>query len=84
MFNYAKEGFVPEQHAIVAIATGDAGGSGDDFTKLLARYGVYPVHDSASVAQVDVYRAKLRARRPPYLQKKNPGIARARDLHPDQ
>lgn len=40
--NYAKKGFVPQSHAIIAVAVGDAGDRGTAFLALLARYGVYP------------------------------------------
>jgi len=57
--NYAKKGAVPQAHAIIAVALGEAGDDGKDFMALLARFGVIPARnreDSASVAVLANYR----------------------------
>lgn len=38
--NYAKKAAVPQAHAIIAVALGDAGDRNIDFRETFARYGV--------------------------------------------
>lgn len=38
--NYAKKGGVPQSHAVIAVALGDARDRGVDIGELFARYGV--------------------------------------------
>jgi hypothetical protein len=52
--NYAKKGSVPQPHAIIAVALGEAGDVGSDFFALLARYGVYPDRPPMNVDAVAV------------------------------
>lgn len=39
--NYSKKGRVPQAHAIIAVALGDAGDRGADLRDLLAKYRVF-------------------------------------------
>ena len=57
--NYAKKGRVPQSHAIIVVALGDAGDRGFNFRELLARYCVYPRRPSgrnSKVTALDIYR----------------------------
>jgi hypothetical protein len=63
--NYAKKGFVPQPHAIIAVALGDAGDHGSSFLSLLARYGVYPDSSVTGgiVSMLEHYRKPQSSRR---------------------
>jgi hypothetical protein len=52
--NYAKKGFVPQAHAIIAVALGEAGDNGTDFLALLARYGVSPERSTADAGRIAI------------------------------
>lgn len=62
MSNYAKKGFVPQQHAIIAVAMGDSGDRGTNFGELMARYGVYPQTPAGNVTLLETYRKNSQRR----------------------
>ena len=60
--NYAKKVAVPQTHAVIAVALGDAADRGVDFRETLARYGVRFQHQGPNrphvVTALNDYRGK--------------------------
>ena len=50
--NYAKKIAVPQTHALIAVALGDAADRGVDFRKTFARYGLRFQHQGRNRRQV--------------------------------
>lgn len=61
--NYAKKGAIPQQHALIAVALGDAGDRGVNFLELFSRYGVHPARNQEKVAVLTSYRNTKKSRR---------------------
>lgn len=64
--NYAKKIAVPQTHAVIAVALGDAADRGVDFRETLDRYGLRFQHQGRTngkvVAELSDYRGKSNRR----------------------